>query len=71
MLGMEWIKHFREVPKEIVMDGKWRLLIVDGHGSHITVEFVGFCLSINIVAYCLPAHSTHLLNQRQLSPHAY
>ena len=33
----------------------------DGHGSHITIEFVEFCLSVNIVAYCLPAHSTHLL----------
>jgi len=61
MLGMEWIKHFHEVTKSTVMGGEWRLLIVDGHGSHITVEFVEFCLSVNIVAYCLPAHSTHLL----------
>lgn len=34
---------------------------MDGHGSHITIEFIEFCLSVNIVAYCLPAHSTHLL----------
>jgi len=61
ILWMEWIKHFHEVIKETVRGGEWRLLIVDGHGSHITVEFVEFCLSVNIVAYCLPTHSTHLL----------
>ena len=61
MLGMEWIKHFHEVTKEIVTTGEWRLLIVDGHGSHVTVEFVEFCLRVNIVTYSLPAHSTHLL----------
>jgi len=55
MLEMEWIKHFHKVTKGTVMGGEWRLLIVDGHGSHITVEFVEFCLSVNIVAYCLPA----------------
>lgn len=58
---MEWIKHFHEVTKGIVMGGEWRLLIIDGHRSHITVEFVEFCLSVNIITYCLPAHSTHLL----------
>jgi len=61
MLGMQWIKLFHEVTNETLTSGAWRLLIVDGHESHITIESIEFCLSVNIVAYCLPAHSTHLL----------
>jgi len=38
-----------------------RLLILDGHGSHITWEFVSFCKEKNIILFCLPSHSTHLL----------
>jgi len=38
-----------------------RLLILDGHGSHITWEFVSFCKEKNIILFWLPSHSTHLL----------
>jgi len=38
-----------------------RLLILDGHGSHISFDFIDFCEKNNIVVYCLPPHSTHLL----------
>ena len=38
-----------------------RLLILDGHGSHITWEFARFCKQRNIILFCLPSHSTHLL----------
>ena len=58
---MEWLKHFHEVTKETVKSGAWRLLMVDGHASHITIEFMEFCLTVNIIVYCLPAHFTHLL----------
>ena len=34
-----------------------RLLILDGHGSHITFQFINHCKS-DIVIYCLPAHSS-------------
>ena len=37
------------------------MLIVDGHDSHVNIEFIQFCLASNIIAYCLPSHSTHLL----------
>ena len=37
------------------------MLIVDGHGSHISIEFFEFCLSVNIIPCCLPTHSTYLL----------
>ena len=34
---------------------------MDGHGSHVTWQFIQFCLQNNIICFCLPAHSTHLL----------
>ena len=35
--------------------------ILDGHGSHITFQFVDYCERNDIILYCLPPHSTHLL----------
>ena len=56
-LGLEWLKHFDAcTPK-----GTNRLLILDGHGSHVNIEFIEYCLSTQIILYCLSSHSTHLL----------
>ncbi|RPA90989.1 DDE-domain-containing protein [Choiromyces venosus 120613-1] len=38
-----------------------RLLILDGHSSHVNLRFSEFCDSHNIICFCLPAHSTHIL----------
>jgi len=38
-----------------------RILIFDGHVSHISTEAIRFCIKANIIALCLPRHSTHLL----------
>jgi hypothetical protein len=39
------------------------MLIMDGHGSHLTKEFVDYCYEpdVRISPFLLPAHSTHLL----------
>jgi len=34
---------------------------VDGHYSHVTIEFMEYCEAHQILPYCLPPHSTHLL----------
>src|SRR5450432_1527528 len=34
---------------------------MDGHGSHLTKEFIDFCFKHKISPFLLPAHSTHLL----------
>jgi hypothetical protein len=34
--------------------------VLDGHESHISVEFDEYCKTHNIVAICLPPHSSHL-----------
>jgi hypothetical protein len=41
--------------------GHTRLLIMNGHTSHVAWEFFDYCLSNDIIPLCLPAHSTHLL----------
>jgi hypothetical protein len=40
---------------------QWRLLIVDGHGSHLTREFIDYCDSKKILLAVFPPHSTHTL----------
>jgi hypothetical protein len=41
--------------------GGYRLLIIDGHGSHCSVEFQDLCKEKNIILLYMPAHSSHLL----------
>jgi hypothetical protein len=41
--------------------GGYRLLVLDGHGSHLTPQFDKLCKDNNIICICMPAHSSHLL----------
>src|ERR1700684_1150493 len=41
--------------------GHTRLLVMDGHSSHLTGKLLGFCHDNNILPICLPAHTTHVL----------
>jgi hypothetical protein len=58
--GTSWIKHFNEYTKHRTV-GQKRLLILDGHESHMTPEFEAFCKEEGIVTLCMPPHSSHLL----------
>jgi hypothetical protein len=49
-------KHTVHRPK-----GVYRLLILDGHGSHLAPEFDLFCKEHLIITLCMPPHSSHLL----------
>jgi hypothetical protein len=59
-IGYEWIQHFNQYTKERTT-GKYRLLILDGHESHISVQFQQYCKENNIITLCMPPHSSHLL----------
>jgi hypothetical protein len=37
------------------------LLIPDGHGSHLTFEFIQYCMTHKILLLIYPPHSTHSL----------
>jgi hypothetical protein len=41
--------------------GVYRLLILDGHSSHVAPEFDLFCKEHSIITLCMPPHSSHLL----------
>ena len=38
-----------------------RLLLTDGHSSHLTARFIAFCLEKAIDLVVLPPHSSHIL----------
>jgi DDE superfamily endonuclease len=47
--------------------GIYRLLILDGHGSHVTPEFDLFSKEHSIITLCMPPHSSHLLQPLDVS----
>lgn len=60
-IGMYWLEHvFQKYTKDRTI-GRYRLLILDGHGSHVTPEFDQYCLNHSIIVLCMPPHSSHLL----------
>jgi hypothetical protein len=59
-LGYEWIQHFQEHTVRKTQ-GVYRLLILDGHGSHHSARFEQYCKENNIVTLCMPPHSSHIL----------
>jgi len=59
-IGVEWLKHFIK-HTEGKMVGARRLLILDGHESHHSLEFQELCKENNIYTLCMPPHSSHLL----------
>ncbi|KAI9042945.1 uncharacterized protein KD926_004736 [Aspergillus affinis] len=59
-LGFEWLQGFdRYIASKPA--GRCRLLILDGHGSHSTVEFDQFCKEKKIISLYMPPHSSHKL----------
>ena len=76
-LGVAWLKDCFH-PETLRYDDsgkpRTRLLIFDGHASHISSEAIQFCLESNIIPLCLPRHSTHLLQPLDVgvfSPYAH
>ena len=59
-IALEWLKHFH-AQTITRTKGVYRLLILDGHSSHITFQFVQFCQDHKIIPLCLPLHLTHYL----------
>jgi hypothetical protein len=60
-IGLRWLKKLFIPSTSSRTKGKYRLLILDGHGSHLTPEFDKICEENDIIAICMPPHSSHLL----------
>ena len=59
-IGLTWLSLFHKHTKDRTV-GTYRLLVLDGHNSHVNPEFDQFSLDHNIIVVCMPAHSSHLL----------
>jgi len=59
-LGLDWLKHFDAHTKERTV-GSHRLLVIDGHKSHDSLDFQQYCKDNKIITVCMPPHSSHLL----------
>jgi hypothetical protein len=52
-VGLAWLEQvFDRYTKQ--RSGRWRLLILDGHGSHVTMEFIDYCDRHRIFLIILP-----------------
>jgi hypothetical protein len=59
-LALAWLEHFDEHTKSSAV-GAYRLLILDGHESHSSLEFQDLCKEKNVILRYMPPHSSHLL----------
>jgi hypothetical protein len=74
-IGLDWLKNvFDRYTKEKARYS-WRMLILDGHGSHLTSSFIAYCFENKILLIIYPPHATHTLQPldvvmfRSLSSH--
>lgn len=59
-LGYIWLSEIFEPATREKAEDKKRLLICDGHESHVSPKFVSFCIDHNIELVLLVPHSSHL-----------
>ncbi|KAF1923639.1 DDE-domain-containing protein, partial [Didymella exigua CBS 183.55] len=59
-LSLEWLKHF-DAHTRARQVGGYRLLILDGHESHLNQDFKDYCLDNKILTLSMPAYLSHIL----------
>jgi hypothetical protein len=63
-IAVQWLQGFIEqTAPPCNADGvmPYRLLIIDGHSSHTSLQFIQLAELHRVIVLCFPAHSTHLL----------
>jgi transposase len=58
-ISLEWLKRVFDAQTKDRANGKPRVLICDGFGTHETLEILEFCLTNNIKLCRLPSHTSH------------
>ncbi|KAK4700150.1 hypothetical protein P7C70_g6101, partial [Phenoliferia sp. Uapishka_3] len=67
-LKCRWMEaHFIDEARKNIPDVEWMIMIVDGHNSNLTLEFLESCVEKKVAILCLPAHSTHILQPLDLA----
>jgi hypothetical protein len=60
-IALDWLRHFHQHTEKRVSKTDARLLLMDGHGSHLTYNFLDYCEKNNIIPFCFVPHTTHLV----------
>jgi hypothetical protein len=60
-IGLAWLEQVFNRETKAKARSSWRLLILDGHGSHVTSSFIDYCDQHRILLCVLPPHSTQTL----------
>jgi hypothetical protein len=66
-LGFDWLVNLFDRETRAKAKRNWRLLLLDGHGSHMTIQFLDWCQSNRILVAVYPPHSTHRLQPLDVS----
>lgn len=60
-IGLEWLEKVFDAQTRHKSPGRKRLLILDGHASHLSCKFIQYARPRDIILLCFPAHSTAML----------
>jgi hypothetical protein len=60
-ISLEWLKRVFNPQTKVQANGKPRVLICNGFGTHETLEALEFCFENNIILCRLPSHTSHKL----------
>jgi hypothetical protein len=66
-LGYGWLTGLFEKETAVKAKRSWRLLFVDGHGSHVNMKFLNRCERHRILVAIYLPHSTHRLQPLDVS----
>ena len=66
-IGLQWLIDGFDKETKDIKKGKYRVVCLDGHASHITTAAIDSCIQHDIVLLCLPAHTTDILQPLDIS----
>jgi hypothetical protein len=66
-IGIKWLTKLFIPITNARTTGHYRMLVLDGHGSHLTPQFDQICTENHIIPVCMPPHSSHLLQPLDVS----
>ncbi|SPO28103.1 related to transposase [Ustilago trichophora] len=66
-LAVQWVETIFDPSTTPSPPSAWRLLILDGHGSHTSVEFCNALWSRHIIPFLFPPHATHVMQPLDVS----
>jgi hypothetical protein len=61
LLSIMWIEKNFEPCTRDKANGQYRILIIDGYGSHLTPEFLDYSEKHKIIVLLMPAYTSHIL----------